>query len=66
MSPQRMHGSVILIIISIPNCFFFIVIKMPPQRILVSVIFVIILILNCLFQLEFECLHKECKVLSSL
>ena len=53
---------------------------MSPQRMFVSVIFEIISILNCLFQLnlnvptkdvrfsqsEFECPHKECKVLASL
>ena len=36
------------------------------QRMYSSVIFEIISILNCLFQLEFECPHKRCKVLSSL
>ena len=59
---------------------FFSWIWMSPQIMFVSVIFEIISILNCLFQLnlnvptknvrfcqlEFECPHKECKILSSL
>ena len=66
MSPQRMHGSDILEIISILNCFFFqLKLECTHRRCKSAVIFEIISIMNCFFSRNLN-VPKKIMDLSSL